>query len=133
MLSRNVVVSLSRGPTGVRNLSTRASTILGALDIPCNAEVPGVYDGKWGGSGDILETVCPTTGEVLARVQSVSRLHSATAAAQLNPDQASPREFHQALDKSKEAHLFLRKLPAPQRGDLLRQVRESLAAKVRPS
>lgn len=83
MLSRTAV-SLSRvrgaSKSNVRNLSARASTILGALDIPLATEVPGVYDGRWGGTGDILESVCPTTGEVLARVQSVRHLHSIIAA-----------------------------------------------------
>ena len=55
-----------------RALSTRASTILQALDIPANEELPGVYDGSWKGSGDVLESVCPTTGEVIAKVRSVS-------------------------------------------------------------
>jgi aldehyde dehydrogenase family 7 protein A1 len=58
---------------GARSLSTRASAILSSLDIPVGAaELPGVYDGQWSGSGDVLESVCPTTGEVLARVRSVS-------------------------------------------------------------
>ena len=46
--------------------------MLGALDIPTTpTELPGVYDGEWKGSGDILQSVCPTTGEVLAHVKSV--------------------------------------------------------------
>lgn len=61
-----------------RGLSTRAANILSALDIPVDKEVPGVYDGVWKGTGDILESVCPTTGEVLARVQSVSNSMSVT-------------------------------------------------------
>lgn len=77
MITRNLVIRTSRTVSvraGVqaRNLSSRASSILSALDIPIEKEIPGVYDGVWGGSGDILESVCPTTGEVLARVQSVS-------------------------------------------------------------
>ena len=56
----------------VRTLSSRASAVLSALDIPTNTDLPGVYDGLWGGTGDVLESVCPTTGEVLARVTSVS-------------------------------------------------------------
>jgi aldehyde dehydrogenase family 7 protein A1 len=88
MLSRTAVVSLrcvrgtKKSSPSVRNLSARASTVLGALDIPITTEVPGVYDGSWGGSGDILESVCPTTGEVLARVHSVRppSLHSIIAA-----------------------------------------------------
>ena len=55
-----------------RRLSSRASSVLGALDIPTTpTELPGVYDGEWKGSGDILRSVCPTTGEVLAHVKSV--------------------------------------------------------------
>ncbi|KAG9313799.1 NAD-aldehyde dehydrogenase [Chiua virens] len=111
MLSRNTFRA-ARSPTSVRHLSARASTILGALDIPFTTDIPGVYDGAWGGTGDLLESVCPSTGEVLARVRS-----------------ASPPELHQALNKSREAHLFLRNLPAPRRGEVLRQIRESLAAK----
>ena len=41
------------------------------MDLRTERELPGVYDGEWTGSGDILESVCPTTGEVLARVKSV--------------------------------------------------------------
>ena len=49
--------------------------MLNALSIPTSGEIPGVYDGQWKGSGDILESVCPTTGETLARVVSVSLNH----------------------------------------------------------
>jgi aldehyde dehydrogenase family 7 member A1 len=54
-----------------RTLSSRASAVLNALDIPAAQEIPGVYDGAWSGTGEVLESVCPTTGEVLARVQGV--------------------------------------------------------------
>jgi hypothetical protein len=55
-----------------RCLSTRASTILSALDIPTTpTELPGVYDGQWKGSGDLFQSVCPTTGEILAHINSV--------------------------------------------------------------
>lgn len=57
-----------------RALSTRASTVLSAVGIPADSELPGVYHGEWVGSGDVLESVCPATGEVLARVRSVSVL-----------------------------------------------------------
>jgi aldehyde dehydrogenase family 7 protein A1 len=59
-----------------RRLSSRASAVLGALDIPTTpTELPGVYDGEWKGSGDILQSICPTTGEVLAHVKSVRCFH----------------------------------------------------------
>ncbi|KAH8097086.1 NAD-aldehyde dehydrogenase [Cristinia sonorae] len=113
MLSRSALARVSRNAAlRSRALSSRASAILSALDIPTNQEVPGVYDGTWGGTGDILESVCPTTGEVLARVQS-----------------ASPQELQTALDKTREAYEIIRSVPAPRRGELLRQIREALAAK----
>lgn len=65
---------LSRvGAAGSRSLSSRASAILSSLDIPTSGEVSGVYggSGQWGGNGDIMESICPTTGEVIARVKSV--------------------------------------------------------------
>ncbi|KAJ3483491.1 hypothetical protein NLI96_g6275 [Meripilus lineatus] len=118
MITRNLIVRASRvqslrfAHVGSRSLSSRASAILGALDIPIDTEIPGVYDGSWKGSGEILESVCPTTGEVLARVQS-----------------ASPKELQDSLDKSREAYTYFRSVPAPRRGEILRQIREALAAK----
>ncbi|THH28979.1 hypothetical protein EUX98_g5205 [Antrodiella citrinella] len=104
MISRRALARVTRNATA-RSLSTRASAILSALDIPTNQEVPGVYDGTWGGSGDLLESVCPTTGE------------------------ASPQELQTSLEKSREAYEVIRSVPAPRRGELLRQIREALAAK----
>lgn len=57
-----------------RDLSTRATAVLSALDIPtAPVELEGVYDGTWKGSGEVIQSRCPTTGEVLARVKTVSR------------------------------------------------------------
>jgi aldehyde dehydrogenase family 7 protein A1 len=54
-------------------LSTRAAKILSALDLPTEyAQIPGVYDGEWRGSGDPLYCYCPSTGEHLGEVMSVS-------------------------------------------------------------
>lgn len=55
-----------------RALSTRASGVLSALGLPTDQPIQGVYDGQWGGSGPVVESHCPTTGEVIARVQTVS-------------------------------------------------------------
>lgn len=71
MLSRRTV-AVTRHAAFKRALSSRASTILQALDIPATQELPGVYDGSWKGSGEVFESVCPTTGEVIARVRAVS-------------------------------------------------------------
>ncbi|KAJ7628542.1 NAD-aldehyde dehydrogenase [Roridomyces roridus] len=106
-LSRRV---LQRATT--RNLSTRAANVLSALDISTTSHVQGVYDGEWKGTGDVISSVCPTTGELLATVKT-----------------ASPEELHAALSKTREAYVYFRNVPAPRRGEILRQVREALAAK----
>ncbi|KAJ3983705.1 succinate-semialdehyde dehydrogenase [Lentinula detonsa] len=95
-----------------RGLSSRASGILSALNIPTNQEISGVYDGQWKGSGEVVESVCPTTGEILARINT-----------------ASPADVSGALTKSREAYLQFRDVPAPRRGEILRQIREGLAIK----
>ncbi|KAI1787278.1 NAD-aldehyde dehydrogenase [Ganoderma leucocontextum] len=111
MITQRALSSLRRTPLA-RGLSSRASAVLSALDIRTETELQGVYDGEWAGSGDLLESVCPTTGEVLARVKS-----------------ASPAEVERALARSREAYKVVRSVPAPKRGEILRQIREALAVK----
>jgi aldehyde dehydrogenase family 7 member A1 len=122
-----------------RALSTRAKSVLEALDFPKSegSEIPGVYNGVWGGNGDISESVCPATGEVLARVRTVrifqaSQLHNYIRMP-INCTwlQASAKEVQTSLGKTREAFLEFRKVPAPRRGEILRQIREALSRKVR--
>ncbi|KAL1409729.1 hypothetical protein Q8F55_003726 [Vanrija albida] len=97
---------------GARALSSRASAVLAALDIPTEGVIPGVFDGAWGGSGPIIETTCPATGEVIGRVQS-----------------ATVDETRVAIAKTVEASRAVRAMPGPKRGEVIRQIREALAAK----
>ncbi|KAG8889217.1 hypothetical protein FRB98_005410 [Tulasnella sp. 332] len=108
------VESFELSVSGRRHLSSRASKILSALEIPTesNATVSGVYDGTWGGSGEALVSRCPSTGEVLAKVST-----------------ATPQELHEAIAKSRDAYTSFRFMPAPRRGELVRQIREALAEK----
>ncbi|KAF9045367.1 NAD-aldehyde dehydrogenase [Panaeolus papilionaceus] len=108
IIARRIVV----GRQLSRTLSTRASGILTSLGIPTSGEISGVYDGQWKGSGDLMNSVCPSTGEVLARVKT-----------------ASPIELHEALQRSREAYVHFRDIPAPRRGELVREIREALAKK----
>jgi len=62
----------------VRGLSTRASTVLNPLGFKSSSSetvvVNAVYDGQWRkGSGAITPSVCPTTGEVLALVNTADK------------------------------------------------------------
>ncbi|KAH7107042.1 succinate-semialdehyde dehydrogenase [Auriculariales sp. MPI-PUGE-AT-0066] len=96
-----------------RSLSTRASGILSSLDITPGTLVHGVYDGQgWRGSGEHLVSRCPTSGEVLAEVAS-----------------AAPHELQTTIEHAHEAYKVFRHVPAPRRGEVLRQIREAVAAK----
>jgi hypothetical protein len=55
-----------------RKYSTSHKELLTALDL--EEENYGVYNGTWGGSGEIVESVSPIDGSVLARVRMVSLL-----------------------------------------------------------
>lgn len=120
MLQRQI----PRLQTWSRLISTRASPILSALQLPIHREViPGVFSGgQWRKSQDsndseeIIESICPTTGEVLANIRSVE-----------------PVELHAAIDDSKKAvERYRGTVPNREdRLDLLKQVKELLVAKVR--
>jgi len=40
-------------------------------------------------------------------------------------------ELHGALERTREAYVYFRSIPAPKRGEIIRQIRVALAAKVR--
>lgn len=92
-------------------ISTRASEILTTLGIQPGELAPGIYDGsKWiTGSGPVLESREAATGEVLATIASATRAET------LN-----------VLEQCRKAQKEWRKVPAPKRGDIIRQVRVSL-------
>ena len=87
----NRAVCVLKGVHLTRGLSSRASTILSSLDISTTDEVPGVYDGQWRGSGEVITSTCPTTGEILARVKT-----------------ASPQELLEVLGRTREAYTMFR-------------------------
>lgn len=91
MLLRRKPLSSVSTRSLARLLSTRASTILSALNLPTAGEISGVYDGEWKGSGEVVKSICPTTGEVLAHVKTVSS-----------------EELQTVLQRTREAYIQLR-------------------------
>ena len=55
-----------------RKYSTTHKDLLAALDL--GEENYGVYNGSWGGSGEVVESISPIDGTVLGRVRVVSCL-----------------------------------------------------------
>ncbi len=69
--------------------------------------------GEWfAGSGDYLESVNPTTGEVLARIE-----------------QAGAADYAKVMRQAEKAFVAWRAVPAPRRGEVVRQLGEALREK----
>ena len=71
------------------------------------------FGGEWfADSGDYLTSKNPTTGDVLAKIE-----------------QASSKDYDKVMKQARAAFLTWRELPAPLRGEIVRQVGEALRAK----
>jgi aldehyde dehydrogenase (NAD+) len=69
----------------------------------------GVFDGSWFGSGKILKSYSPNDGSLLGEVQT-----------------ATPAEYERAVMKAAAAFAHWKTIPAPKRGDLVRQLGNAL-------
>jgi aldehyde dehydrogenase family 7 protein A1 len=115
---------------------------LSALDLPVDSVIPGVYDGQWKGSGEVVESKCPATGEVIGRIRTVSSLSRVGSTLSYSSGenvsleitdgwyQGTREETQAAITASKEASLLVRRMPGPKRGEIIRQIREAMDAKV---
>ncbi len=87
--------------------------ILEALGL--EDENPGGFDGTWKGSGPVIDVETPIDGTRLASVRQVSEA-----------------EYDAIVERAQEAFLAWRRVPAPKRGEVVRQLgnrlRESKAA-----
>ncbi|CAN7987274.1 unnamed protein product [Ixodes hexagonus] len=72
----------------------------------------GVYDGKWGGTGNVLTTYCPANNRPIAEVVT-----------------ATLPEYNKAVEASVEAWKVWADIPAPQRGEIVRQIGDALRQK----
>lgn len=70
---------------------------------------PGAFNGEWFGSGELLESYSPIDGSLLAKVQ-----------------QATPEDYEKVVSKAYKAFLDWRMVPAPKRGEVIRQLGEAL-------
>ncbi|CAG7716212.1 unnamed protein product [Allacma fusca] len=75
----------------------------------------GVYDGKWSGSGEVVTSINPTTGKPIAQVR-----------------QGTLQEYHNAVENSQKAWHQWADIPAPKRGEIVRQIGDALRRKLQP-
>ncbi len=69
----------------------------------------GVFDGEWGGSGKLLSSYSPIDGSLLGQVRT-----------------ATPEEYERALQRAAAAFEKWRSVPAPKRGEVIRQLGNAL-------
>ncbi|KAG0240553.1 Alpha-aminoadipic semialdehyde dehydrogenase [Actinomortierella wolfii] len=116
---RSTVASRARiQPMTVMRYSTgkvaeKHRAIFEALDL--EFENKGVFNGKWGGSGPIVESVNPADGSVIGRIQT-----------------GTVEELNETLAKMEKVKVMWRETPAPKRGEIVRQMRDALNAKLEP-
>jgi aldehyde dehydrogenase (NAD+) len=73
------------------------------------ASNPGVFDGEWSGSGKVLQSFSPNDGKLLGEVRT-----------------ATVAEYERALERAAAAFKKWKTIPAPQRGEVIRQLGNAL-------
>jgi len=84
-------------------------------ELGLSEENLGVYSGKWGGSGDFLTSISPSTGKPIARVR-----------------QSSTQEYEECISAMEAAKRTWQATPMPKRGEIVRQIGDGLRAKLVP-
>ena len=97
----------SRSPRRPPSAPATAAALLKKLGLQTNN--PGVFCGEWLGSGKPLPSVSPIDGRLLATVRT-----------------ATPEEYERAARRAQEAFLKWQLIPAPKRGEVVRQLGNAL-------
>lgn len=82
-------------------------------ELGIGAENQGVYNGSWGGSGELLTSYNPANGKPIARVR-----------------QASIEDYEASLAAMTAAEEAWQLTPAPKRGEIVRQIGDALRVKL---
>uniref|UniRef100_A0A2I3H940 Aldehyde dehydrogenase 7 family member A1 n=1 Tax=Nomascus leucogenys TaxID=61853 RepID=A0A2I3H940_NOMLE len=82
-------------------------------ELGLREENEGVYNGSWGGRGEVITTYCPANNEPIARVR-----------------QASVADYEETVKKAREAWKIWTDIPAPKRGEIVRQIGDALREKI---
>ena len=87
------------------SVSAVARAIFPKLGLSLKSANAGVFAGTWGGRGAVLEKLSPVDGSLLGRVT-----------------QATPADYEAAVTAAHTAFLAWREVPAPKRGEVVRQL-----------
>ena len=94
------------------SVSAVAKAIFPQLGLSLKAPNAGVFSGTWGGGGALLEKHSPIDGLLLGRVK-----------------QATPADYERTVAAAQRAFLAWRDVPAPKRGEVVRQLGVALRAR----
>ncbi|XP_069670596.1 putative aldehyde dehydrogenase family 7 member A1 homolog isoform X1 [Periplaneta americana] len=75
----------------------------------------GVFDGSWSSNGNVLTSVCPANGKAIAKVRS-----------------GNASDYSRCVQAAQEAWKVWADLPAPKRGEIVRQIGDALRSKLEP-
>lgn len=75
----------------------------------------GVYNGKWTANGKITQSICPANGQVIAEVQG-----------------GSLGDYEKCVSAARDAWQQWVEIPAPKRGEIVRQIGDALRQKLVP-
>lgn len=75
----------------------------------------GVYNGKWFGNGPSVKSIDPATGEVIAEVST-----------------GTVQDYEECVKQAVDAYKIWKNVPAPHRGEIIRQIAEELRKYLEP-
>jgi len=119
------------GHATVIKTSNEPNGVLESLGLTAELNEGLVSDVQSKLKGEIIDTYCPSTGKVLAQVQTVRAslfriLPSVSLSAGLYFAQVHPSAVPHIVDSAHEAYRKWRQVPAPKRGEILREIRNEL-------
>ena len=91
------------------SVSSTAKAIFPRLGLSLKSVTAGAFWGEWGGSGPVREKRSPIDGSLLGRIR-----------------QATPVDYERTITAAYRAFLAWRELPAPKRGEVVRQLGNAL-------
>ncbi|KAM4707920.1 alpha-aminoadipic semialdehyde dehydrogenase [Discoglossus pictus] len=114
VLKRKIFSSCVRQTAAMSSLLINQPQYSWLKELGLKEENEGVYNGTWGGKGEIVTSYCPANNSPIARVK-----------------QATLEEYNETVAKAKEAWKIWADIPAPKRGEIVRQIGDALRKKIK--
>ncbi|XP_066459229.1 alpha-aminoadipic semialdehyde dehydrogenase [Eleutherodactylus coqui] len=114
VLKRKIFSSCCRQMSAMSTLLINQPQYAWLKELGLKEENDGVYNGAWGGKGEVVTSYCPANNLPIARVR-----------------QATLEEYNDTVTKAKEAWKIWADIPAPKRGEIVRQIGDALRKKIK--